>query len=108
MSSTVIDTNPTTEREEEKRPDWANATPIDRPRKVRRMSLRLLREGLGLTQTEVAAKADMGQGDLSKLENREDLKLSTLVRYLDALGAKVEITAVLEDRRVVLDLGQPK
>lgn len=93
---------------DEGRPDFKRAKAVNRPRKVRRFSLRLLREALGKTQVEVAEKADMNQSDLSKLEGRADLKLSTLNRYLGALGADVEVTAVFPSgRRFVLDLGGP-
>jgi hypothetical protein len=47
----------------------------------------------------------MAQGDVSKLEARQDVKLSTLERYVEALGGKVEVAVVVGDRRYRVDLG---
>jgi predicted type IV restriction endonuclease len=46
----------------------------------------------------------MAQGDVSRLEGREDVKLSTLARYAVALGGSVEVAVVVNGRRYVLDL----
>ena len=46
----------------------------------------------------------MGQGDASVLETRRDFKLSTLARYVRALGGRVEAVVVVGDQRYVLDL----
>jgi DNA-binding XRE family transcriptional regulator len=74
-------------------------------RKDRRLPLRVLREGAGLTQAEVAAAAEMDQSEISRIEQRDDLKLSTLRRYARALGAEVEVTAVLKTgHRIRLDV----
>lgn len=59
---------------------------------------------LGKTQVEVAERAGMKQGDVSTLERRSDLKLSTLVRYVAALGGSVEVSVVVGSRRYLLDL----
>ncbi len=66
-------------------------------RKDRRLPLRALREGAGKTQSEVARLAEMDQSEISRVEQRDDMKLSTLRRYARALGADIEITAVLEN-----------
>jgi len=68
-------------------------------RKDRRLPLRALREAIGKTQLELAAEADMSQGDVSRLEQRADLKLSTLRRYVKALGGEVEFVAVFPNGR---------
>jgi transcriptional regulator with XRE-family HTH domain len=59
----------------------------------RRLELPLsgIRKAARKTQVEVAEAAQMAQGDVSRLENNEDMKLSTLLRYAAALGAEVEI-----------------
>ncbi len=73
--------------------------------KDKRLPLRVLREGIGKTQAEVAELAEMDQSEISRIEQREDLKLSTLRRYARALGASIEVTACLSSgRRVRLDL----
>jgi hypothetical protein len=68
--------------------------------RVEELSLKAIREGLDLTQTEVGRSADMTQSELSRLESRTDHLTSTLRRYVEALGGKLEITAVFGDRRV--------
>jgi transcriptional regulator with XRE-family HTH domain len=46
---------------------------------------------VGKTQADVADAAGMLQGDVSQLERREDVKVSTLRRYVEALGAELHI-----------------
>ena len=58
------------------------------------MSLQELRTARELTQTKIAAELEMGQGDVSKLERRTDMYVSTLAGYLQAVGAELEIRAV--------------
>ena len=69
---------------------------------VRELTLRQLRLGLDLTQAELAVAAEMTQSELSRLESRDDHRISTLRRYIAALGGEIEITAVIGKRRVRL------
>jgi len=66
------------------------------------MDLRALREAVGLTQEELARKVEVTQSQLSKLERREDHRLSTLRRYVEALGGQLEISAVIEGKKIRL------
>src|SRR5687767_1606180 len=66
------------------------------------MSLAELRRELGVTQVDMAAAAEMTQGEISKLERREDFLISTLRRCVRALGGELEVTAVVGDKRVKL------
>lgn len=66
------------------------------------LNLRELRETLGKTQVEMAAAVDMSQSELSRSERREDHLLSTLRRYVEALGGELEVVANFGDRRVRL------
>ena len=68
------------------------------------MNLTELRRELGVTQTEMAAAADMTQGELSKLERRDDHLVSTLRKCVRALGGELEITAVVGNKRVRLNV----
>ena len=52
--------------------------------------LALLREKYGLRQNEIG---NFTQTAVSKLENRKDIRISTLIDYLDSLGMGLEITA---------------
>jgi predicted transcriptional regulator len=72
----------------------------------RRYDLRTLRVALGKTQSEVARVAEMSQGDVSRLEDRLDVKLSTLERYASALGGEVDVAVVIGGRRYRIDLGR--
>lgn len=47
----------------------------------------------------------MDQSEISRVEQRDDLKLSTLRRYATALDAEIEIVALLPTgHRIKLDL----
>ncbi len=69
---------------------------------VGELTLKELRQDLDLTQTELAGAAAMTQSELSRLEARGDHRISTLRRYIEALGGEIEITAVIGKRRVKL------
>ena len=69
---------------------------------VRALTLRELREDHGLTQADLARVADMTQSEMSRMESRADHRISTLRRYVEALGGEIEITAVIGGRRVKL------
>jgi hypothetical protein len=66
------------------------------------LTLQELRQDCAMTQVQVAHAAEMTQSELSRLESRADHRISTLRRYVDALGGKLEITAVFGKRRVKL------
>ncbi|HVR27904.1 MAG TPA: helix-turn-helix transcriptional regulator [Thermoanaerobaculia bacterium] len=67
----------------------ARAEGSERPRYV--TGLAPLRRELGLTQAELAPRVGISQSDLSKLERRQDLRLSTLRAYVEALGGRLRI-----------------
>ena len=74
-------------------------------RKDRKLPLRALREACNKTQEEIARLAGMDQSEISRVEQRDDLKLSTLRRYATALDAEIEIVALLPTgHRIKLDL----
>jgi len=52
--------------------------------------LSLLREKYGVKQSEIA---NFTQTAVSKLENRKDIRISTLIEFLESLGMGLEITA---------------
>ena len=54
--------------------------------------LRQARESAGLTQEEVARKLKTQKSAISRIENHaDDVRLSTLRRYADAVGANLQI-----------------
>lgn len=66
------------------------------------MNLRAVRELLGKTQVDVARAADMDQSEVSKAERRKDHLLSTLRRYVEALGGEIEVIASFGEKRIRL------
>lgn len=56
-----------------------------------------LRERAGLTQTDVARILGITQSRVSRLERAEDLNLSTLERYVAALGGELRVDARIGD-----------
>jgi predicted transcriptional regulator len=69
---------------------------------VEELTLQELRRGMQVTQVDAARAADMTQSELSRLESRGDHRISTLRRYVEALGGELEVTAVFGKRRVKL------
>ncbi len=64
------------------------------------VSLDQLREGLGLSQDELASVLDVQQPAISKLVRRSDMKVSTLRDLIAAMGGELRITATFPDRSV--------
>ena len=62
------------------------------------MSLRALRKGLNRTQVEVAKTLSIGQDTVSRLEGRCNIMVSTLDRYIKAIGGEMFIVAEFPDR----------
>jgi len=82
--------------------------PADRRRRVEQrvretiaaMPLDELRRARQMTQARLAESLGVNQGEVSKIEHRTDLYLSTLAEYVEALGGTLEIRAVFPDREV--------
>jgi HTH-type transcriptional regulator / antitoxin HipB len=54
--------------------------------------LKQAREEMGITQKEVAEKLNTTKSVISRMENHaEDIKLSTLSKYANALGKKLKL-----------------
>jgi predicted XRE-type DNA-binding protein len=64
------------------------------------VTLEQLREGLGLSQEELATVMDVQQPAISKLVRRPDMKISTLRDLIAAMGGELHITAAFPDRTV--------
>jgi DNA-binding XRE family transcriptional regulator len=71
---------------------------------LRKMPLHQLRNAREMTQTRLAEVLEMDQGNISKLEKRTDMYLSTLRSYVEAMGGTLEIRAVFPDGDVKIDL----
>jgi hypothetical protein len=66
------------------------------------VNLRAVRELAGKTQVEAAKAAGMAQSDISEVERRDDHLVSTLRRYVEALGGKLQIVAQFGDKSLRL------
>ena len=62
------------------------------------MSLRDLRRARKQTQVRVAEKLRINQENVSRLEQRSDLLLSTLSGYVAAMGGKLSLVVEFPDR----------
>ena len=69
---------------------------------VTEMDLRELRIAAGMTQEEVSEALKSAQSEISRLEKRDDFRVSTLREYVHALGGRLEIIAAFGNRRVRL------
>jgi len=63
-------------------------------------SLKTLREMVGLTQEEMALRLGVGQAAISKIERRGDVQISSLQRYVEALGATLQVRAAFAHNQI--------
>jgi transcriptional regulator with XRE-family HTH domain len=68
---------------------------------VARLRLADIREAIGQTQLVMAAKLKLGQASVSKIESATDMYLSTLRRYIEALGGELVISAKFPEGTVI-------
>ena len=64
------------------------------------VSLRELRKENGLSQAEIAEILERQQGEISKIERRKDVLVSTLADYVRAIDGELQIIVRLRDGRV--------
>lgn len=67
-------------------------------------SLAEIRRARSFTQAQLAATLKAPQSQVSRIERQTDLYISTLARYLEAMGGHLELVGVFDDRRVKLSL----
>jgi transcriptional regulator with XRE-family HTH domain len=61
-----------------------------------------LRRERGLNQQALADELGVSQASVSKIEHQDDPQISTLMRYLGAFGANLELRVVFPDRSAQL------
>jgi len=66
------------------------------------LNLQALRQQLGITQSELAETSGFAQGEISRIEQREDHTLRRLIR---SLGGELEIHARFPDGRDIRLIG---
>lgn len=69
------------------------------------VTLRELRAIAGKSQVDVADAMGVAQGEVSRLEHRDDARLSTLQKYVKALGGELEVVARFGHKSMKLHLG---
>jgi len=72
------------------------------------LALAELREERQMTQQKVADVMHVTQANISRVEHEDDLYLSTLRGYVEALGGELQLRAVFEDGAIDLDVRQPE
>lgn len=80
----------------------ARLEPIQGERRT--AGLAALRRDHGLTQVEVATRIGISQSDLSKLERRHDIRISTLRAYVAAIGGRLRLICESQGRETELRL----
>jgi DNA-binding XRE family transcriptional regulator len=71
-------------------------------RRVR--NLAAVRKARELTQAQVAETLGVQQADISKLEQRPNLTLLTLARYIEATGGRLRVVAEYDNDSVEIQL----
>ncbi len=64
------------------------------------LELAKLREARQVTQRKMAEALDVTQANISRIEHEDDIYLSTLSGYVQALGGKLEVHAVFPDQTI--------
>ncbi|CAN5352173.1 XRE family transcriptional regulator [soil metagenome] len=67
------------------------------------MELNELRQARGLTQEELAERLGTRQPNVSRLERRLDMHISTLREVVEAMGGELVITARFPDTEIRID-----
>ena len=66
------------------------------------IGLALLRHQLGASQVELAAALGTSQSNVSQLERSNDQLLSSIARYVHALGGRLRVSAVFGETTYTL------
>ncbi len=69
------------------------------------MTLQELRQARALTQVRLAKNLGVAQKQISEIEKRTDMHISTLRRSIEAMGGKLSLVAEFPDRAPVMLAG---
>ena len=82
-------------------PERRRQNTADAKRMLLEMTLQELRQGItSFSQEDIAEMLEVTQGYISKLERQDDMLVSNLYAYVEALGGKVEIRATFPNQEV--------
>ena len=105
MATKTKNFNELRDRARKQHPNW-DANVAERKRAIDdALALAQLRQARHLTQVQLAETLGISQGNVSRLETRNDIYLSTLRSYIAALGGHLEIAAVFDDQRLPVNIG---
>ena len=65
--------------------------------------LKALRKDRSMSQAQLAELMGIRQASVSKIENQADMRLSTLRKYVEALGGELEVRVHFPERDVRLE-----
>ncbi len=94
--------------------DVLNALPSSRRKRIEKRAARLvaeeltmreLRKARHMTQSQLARSLGVKQEQVSRIEKRTDLHISTLRRSIEAMGGRLSIVAEFPDKPPVLLTG---
>jgi transcriptional regulator with XRE-family HTH domain len=72
------------------------------------IALNELRERRGITQEQVAGQLETSRPNVSRIEREDDVRMTTLQRYVVALGGELELVVRFPDGERLTILGAPK
>jgi DNA-binding Xre family transcriptional regulator len=99
MTTKTRNFNELREQARHRDPDWDEQV-AERQRAMEdALALADLRRSRHVTQVQLAEELGISQGNVSRLEGRSDVYLSTLRSYVQALGGHLEVAAVFDDER---------
>lgn len=91
--------------------DIIKSLPASRRRKIEKraaaliaeeMTLQELRRARAMTQVQLAKNLGVAQKQVSEIEKRTDMHISTLRRSIEAMGGKLSLVAEFPDRKPVM------
>ena len=94
--------------------DIIKSLPVTRRRKIEKranqliaeeMTLQELRRAREMTQVRMAKNLGVAQKQISEIEKRTDMHISTLRRSIEAMGGKLSLVAEFPDRDPVVLAG---
>jgi DNA-binding XRE family transcriptional regulator len=94
--------------------DVLKGIPVARRRKIEKraaeliadeMTLQELRKARAMTQVRLAKSLGVAQKQVSEIEKRTDMHISTLRRSIEAMGGKLSLIAEFPDRAPVMLAG---
>lgn len=93
------------DRARRQNPGWDDDVAVIKQAMDDALDLAELRKRCNVTQVQLADALGISQGNVSQLERRRELYLSTLREYVEALGGRLELAAVFPNERVPLEIG---